>query len=275
MSQASARLTPAERLLMVRRLRRGYLRTEHLEQLASILADPEASGNDVFVADELLLSANIAAAGVLPMCQDTDTVVVMANECPRGHFRRRSVLATLVWRVLPWVDEINAHVLQVFDVARCHRHAARPGDGCNLGICLGSCPTGCSSLRSNGRVGTCRGTVEGENVIREILTKHQINCRSQHFPATTRGQNRYSIAKLRLADRRHEQRRCIAVSHPGRNGWIRSLSHQLRNDVGVENNQLCRSIETRWFRHWCTLQNLQFDPTQRRESVAECRCEIC
>ncbi len=64
---------------MVRRLRLGYLRTEHLEQLASILADPEASGNDVFVADELLLSANIAAAGVLPMCQDTDTVLVMAT----------------------------------------------------------------------------------------------------------------------------------------------------------------------------------------------------
>ena len=57
-----------------------YLRTEHLEQLASILTDPEASTNDVFVAHELLLNANVAAAGVLPMCQDTGTAVVMGKK---------------------------------------------------------------------------------------------------------------------------------------------------------------------------------------------------
>ncbi len=57
-----------------------YLRTEHLEQLANILKDPEASGNDIFVAHELLLNSNIAAAGVLPMCQDTGTAVVMGKK---------------------------------------------------------------------------------------------------------------------------------------------------------------------------------------------------
>ncbi len=57
-----------------------YLRTEHLEQLANILKDPEASTNDVFVAHELLLNANIAAAGVLPMCQDTGTAIVMGKK---------------------------------------------------------------------------------------------------------------------------------------------------------------------------------------------------
>ena len=57
-----------------------YLRTEHLEQLASILEDPEASPNDIFVAQELLLNANIAAAGVLPMCQDTGTAIVMGKK---------------------------------------------------------------------------------------------------------------------------------------------------------------------------------------------------
>ena len=57
-----------------------YLRTEHLEQLASILADPEASPNDTFVATELLRNANIAAAGVLPMCQDTGTAIVMGKK---------------------------------------------------------------------------------------------------------------------------------------------------------------------------------------------------
>ena len=57
-----------------------YLRTEHLQQLRNIIDDPEASANDVFVATELLLNANIAAAGVLPMCQDTGTAVVMGKK---------------------------------------------------------------------------------------------------------------------------------------------------------------------------------------------------
>ncbi|MGB1506992.1 MAG: fumarate hydratase, partial [Acidimicrobiales bacterium] len=60
-----------------------YLRTEHLEQLASILDDPEASPNDMFVATELLRNANIAAAGVLPMCQDTGTAIVMGKKGER------------------------------------------------------------------------------------------------------------------------------------------------------------------------------------------------
>ena len=60
-----------------------YLRTEHLEQLASILDDPEASPNDTFVATELLRNANIAAAGVLPMCQDTGTAIVMGKKGER------------------------------------------------------------------------------------------------------------------------------------------------------------------------------------------------
>ncbi|MBH0121692.1 fumarate hydratase [Rhodococcus sp. NPDC003382] len=56
-----------------------YLRTDHLKQLASILEDPEASNNDKFVALDLLKNANIAAAGVLPMCQDTGTAIVMGK----------------------------------------------------------------------------------------------------------------------------------------------------------------------------------------------------
>jgi fumarate hydratase class I len=56
-----------------------YLRPAHLAQLRSILDDPEASPNDRFVALDLLRNANIAAGGVLPMCQDTGTAVVMAK----------------------------------------------------------------------------------------------------------------------------------------------------------------------------------------------------
>src|SRR6516225_8032044 len=55
------------------------LRPGHLRQLRSILADPEASGNDRFVARDLLLNACIAAGGVLPMCQDTGTAIVMGK----------------------------------------------------------------------------------------------------------------------------------------------------------------------------------------------------
>ncbi|GGL31678.1 fumarate hydratase [Phycicoccus endophyticus] len=56
-----------------------YLRPGHLQQLANILADPEASTNDQFVALDLLKNANIAAGGVLPMCQDTGTAIVMGK----------------------------------------------------------------------------------------------------------------------------------------------------------------------------------------------------
>jgi fumarate hydratase, class I len=55
------------------------LRPAHLRQLRSILDDPEASANDRFVALDLLKNANIAAGGVLPMCQDTGTAIVMGK----------------------------------------------------------------------------------------------------------------------------------------------------------------------------------------------------
>ena len=57
-----------------------YLRSEHLEQLAKILTDPESSANDRFVALDLLKNANIAAGGVLPMCQDTGTALIMGKK---------------------------------------------------------------------------------------------------------------------------------------------------------------------------------------------------
>ncbi len=56
-----------------------YLRPAHLTQLASIMNDTEASPNDRFVALDLLKNANIAAGGVLPMCQDTGTAIVMGK----------------------------------------------------------------------------------------------------------------------------------------------------------------------------------------------------
>jgi fumarate hydratase class I len=57
-----------------------YLRAEHLQQLANILTDPESSANDRFVALDLLKNANISAGGVLPMCQDTGTAIVMGKK---------------------------------------------------------------------------------------------------------------------------------------------------------------------------------------------------
>ena len=56
------------------------LRPGHLAQLAKILDDPEATSNDRFVAYDLLKNANIAAGGVLPMCQDTGTAIVMGKK---------------------------------------------------------------------------------------------------------------------------------------------------------------------------------------------------
>lgn len=56
------------------------LRPGHLQQLANILKDPEASANDRFVALDLLQNASIAAGGVLPMCQDTGTAIVKGKK---------------------------------------------------------------------------------------------------------------------------------------------------------------------------------------------------
>ncbi len=56
------------------------LRPEHLAQLRKILDDPEASDNDRFVAMEMLKNANISAGGILPMCQDTGTIIVTGKK---------------------------------------------------------------------------------------------------------------------------------------------------------------------------------------------------
>jgi fumarate hydratase class I len=60
-----------------------FLRPGHLSQLRSILDDPEASPNDRFVALDLLKNASIAAGGVLPMCQDTGTAIVVGKKGER------------------------------------------------------------------------------------------------------------------------------------------------------------------------------------------------
>ena len=59
------------------------LRPGHLAQVRKILDDPEASDNDRFVALELLRNANIAAGGVLPMCQDTGTAIIFGKKGQR------------------------------------------------------------------------------------------------------------------------------------------------------------------------------------------------
>ncbi|HMJ16387.1 MAG TPA: fumarate hydratase [Polyangiaceae bacterium] len=74
---------PAALTLLTREAMRDIahlLRPGHLAKLARILEDPEASSNDRFVALDLLKNANIAAGGVLPMCQDTGTAIVMGKK---------------------------------------------------------------------------------------------------------------------------------------------------------------------------------------------------
>lgn len=57
-----------------------YLRAAHLEKLANILKDPEASDNDIFVAHTMLLNQVVAAEGELPTCQDTGTAIVIGKK---------------------------------------------------------------------------------------------------------------------------------------------------------------------------------------------------
>src|SRR5436190_4862212 len=81
--QRFLRIEPEALSLLTREAMRDIahlLRPGHLAQLARILKDPEASPNDRFVALDLLKNANIAAGGVLPMCQDTGTAIVMGKK---------------------------------------------------------------------------------------------------------------------------------------------------------------------------------------------------
>jgi len=77
------RVSPEALTLLARQAFRDvsfYSRTSHIERLAAILEDPEASGNDRFVATTLLENAVAASEGVFPMCQDTGTAVVFARK---------------------------------------------------------------------------------------------------------------------------------------------------------------------------------------------------
>ncbi|MBV1704852.1 MAG: fumarate hydratase [Hyphomicrobiales bacterium] len=74
--QESLRLLAKEAMVDINHL----LRPGHLAQLAAILDDPEATQNDRFVAWELLKNANVSAGGVLPMCQDTGTAIVVGKK---------------------------------------------------------------------------------------------------------------------------------------------------------------------------------------------------
>jgi fumarate hydratase class I len=76
-------IDPAALTLLTREAMRDiahFLRPGHLAQLRKILDDPESSPNDRFVALDLLKNACIAAGGVLPMCQDTGTAIVMGKK---------------------------------------------------------------------------------------------------------------------------------------------------------------------------------------------------
>ena len=59
------------------------LRTEHLEKVAAILEDPEATENDRTIALTMLKNAEVAAHGVLPFCQDTGTAIILGKKGQR------------------------------------------------------------------------------------------------------------------------------------------------------------------------------------------------
>ncbi|MDE2575123.1 MAG: fumarate hydratase, partial [Rhodospirillales bacterium] len=88
------------------------LRPAHLAQLRAILDDPEASGNDRFVALDLLKNANIAAGGVLPMCQDTGTAIVFGKKGQRVWVQGDEEEA-LSWGVHRTYTETNLRYSQV------------------------------------------------------------------------------------------------------------------------------------------------------------------
>ena len=88
------------------------LRPSHLQRLANILEDSDASPNDRFVAFDLLKNANIAAGGVLPMCQDTGTAIIMGKK-GRRVWTDGTDAAALGQGVLDAYDKNNLRYSQV------------------------------------------------------------------------------------------------------------------------------------------------------------------
>ncbi len=88
------------------------LRPAHLASLRAILDDPEASSNDRFVAMDLLKNANIAAGGVLPMCQDTGTAIVFGKKGQRVWVQGNEEEA-LSWGVHRTYTETNLRYSQM------------------------------------------------------------------------------------------------------------------------------------------------------------------
>lgn len=115
-----------------------YLRPAHLAQLRKIIDDPESSGNDRFVALDLLKNVNISAGGVLPMCQDTGTAIVMRRG-QQGADRRTTQHPSAIGVIGEEIGEIR---LTESDARTPHRagpldtRSAQPaeqGDGIDLG----------------------------------------------------------------------------------------------------------------------------------------------
>ncbi|MFK7867509.1 MAG: fumarate hydratase [Alphaproteobacteria bacterium] len=97
-----------------------YLRSGHLKQLSNILEDPEASENDRYVAYDLLKNANIAAGGVLPMCQDTGTAIINAKRGRHIITAGNSDQAMLAQGVLDAYQECNLRYSQLSPLSMYH-----------------------------------------------------------------------------------------------------------------------------------------------------------
>ncbi|MTD58982.1 fumarate hydratase [Amycolatopsis pithecellobii] len=91
------------------------LRSSHLAQLRAIVDDPEASGNDRFVAMDLLRNAAISAGGVLPMCQDTGTAIVIGKRS-EGVFTGGDDERALARGVFDAYQELNLRYSQMAPV---------------------------------------------------------------------------------------------------------------------------------------------------------------
>ena len=96
-----------------------HLRPAHLEKVAAILDDPEASDNDRGVALAMLRNAEVAAAGILPLCQDTGTAIIVAKKGQQvwtgGHdeeWLARGVFDTYIGNNLRYSQTVPLHMYE-------------------------------------------------------------------------------------------------------------------------------------------------------------------
>ena len=166
----------------------------------------------------------------------------------------------------PGIDDIDAHALEIPDVARRHGHAAGVGDRRDLAVRRLSRPSGGTAHGRDVRVGARRGAVEGEDTVVERTAKKPFDVGDQGFrlrPAA-RMAAPYRNSASPTAEKKRSSRSWAATQSPTAGSGDRAINSDTTL-VSTSTDIAARSIEGRRFAHWAARRQFQVHPVVRAE----------